>query len=265
MKLRITSATGPLESRVGEAIKRFPKELATRLRTELPWRSTAEGALRSVATPSEAWVVEAMLGGLKVEPVPAFGATAVLPRPDAGLETDAAVQDAGGRPRSGEDAEDRRRRIQGGELSSALQFGDAEAAVRAWVNAPFTSREDPASGKDINAVDLERGPEPIEGTVQALLRILGLVPISPAEQASTERAAAAVRLQARIEAFVEAQGSGSGSTSKARIQALADAVVAAWTAMVRDEVPRLARSLMVSLLSPGSLSLGSAATGGSKA
>jgi hypothetical protein len=144
---------------------------------------------------------------------------------------------------------------------SRLPFGPNTA----FNSAPFTSRDDPASGKDINAIDLARGPEPIEATVESLLRILGLVPISPAEQNSPERASAAVRLQARIEAFVEAQSGRGGSTSKARIQALADVVVAAWTAMVRDEVPRLARSLMVSMLSPGALPLGSAATGGTKA
>jgi hypothetical protein len=99
MKLTITANSGPIESRIRETVSRYAKELATRLRTELPWRSTAEGALRSVAAPSELWVVEAMLGGLKIEPVPASGATAVLPRPDAGLETDAAQPDAGGRPR----------------------------------------------------------------------------------------------------------------------------------------------------------------------
>jgi hypothetical protein len=86
MKLTITANSGPIESRIRETVSRYAKELATRLRTELPWRSTAEGALRSVAAPSELWVVEAMLGGLKIEPVPASGATAVLPRPDAGLE-----------------------------------------------------------------------------------------------------------------------------------------------------------------------------------
>lgn len=266
MTLRIQSNSGPIESRIRDAVVRFPKEMAIRLRTELPWKSTAEGALRSISTPAEQWVVEAMLRGLEIEPTPASGATAVLPVPDSGLRTDAAVADSGGRPRAGEDVEDRRRRIQAGELSAALQFGDAEEAVRAWVNAPFTSREDPASGKDLDAADFARGGgEPIEATVQALLRILGLVPISPAEQNSPERAAAAVRLQARIEAFVEAQGSSPGSTSTARIKALVDAVISAWTAMVRDEVPRLAQSLMISLLSSSALPLGATGVGGTKA
>lgn len=258
MKLRIQSNTGPLQGRIQRTVERFQAELVARLRAELPWRSTAEAALRGLAQPSDLLLVEIILAGLRVEPTPQNGVTAVLPTPAAGFNVDAAGgTDPGGRPRGGEDAEDRRRRIQGQELLTALALVDLEGAVRQWVNTPYTSREDPASGKDLTAADLARGPEPTEATVEALMRILGAVPLSPAEEQSPARIEAAGRLLARIEAFVEAKVGGDRGT-KARARLLVDAVIAAWDLMVRREIPRIARDLMRSMLSSGVMSLSSA-------
>lgn len=257
MKLRIEANTGPLESRMKQVIARFTKELALRLRSELPWRSTADGALRGVAQPNEAAVVAFILEHLTIEPRPADGATAVLVTPQSNDPTAAQAPDAGGRPRAGEDGEDRRRRLQSVEMTSAMAFADVEHWVREWVNAPFTSMDDPASGKNLDAVDMERGPEPREATVQALLRIIGVVPLSPAERASSERMSAAERLMVRIQEFAEAQNSTTTANviPASRLKLLTDAVIAAWTEMVRVEVPRVARALMHSMLSPGTMAL----------
>lgn len=257
MKLRIESNTGPLESRCREALRRYQRELVARLRSELPWRSTAADALRGIAQPNEGRLVETILGGIGMEAKPADGVTWVIAVPDVGISSGGNERpDRGGRPRSDEDVEDRRRRIQAAELTSAIGVIDAEEAVRAWVKAPFTSRSDPASGKDLTVADLARGPEPIEATIEALLRIMGLVPITMTETASADRAAAAVRLQRRVEGFIEAtQGTHGTLVSKARVRTLLDAIILAWTEMVRAELPPLARRVMVSLLQPGTLPL----------
>lgn len=270
--VKIVSNVAQMRALLENSIRGWQTRAVVRMRTEIPFRQTAQAALALVMSQEERPFMALILDGItKVDAAKdavrlnvALPASLLQGAEAAGRELRRSQSALRGRPRAGETQRDRELRVYQREADLEAAMANAEAAVRAWVYAPYTGRDDPASGKDINAQDLARGGEvePREATVQALLRILGVVPISPAEQNSAERQSAAVRLMRRIESFVEAQlgqgtplastvggaaaPGGPGGPSGPAIAFTAEranrwvgAVFAAWTELVLDRVPKI--------------------------
>lgn len=231
----IASNISSVIRRLDAVQKRLPGRVQEAI-VELPWETTAAAALAAVSLPGEDRLIAALMATLRQSlsggrtELTLRGPTGVVA---AGLAAAAAFDRQYFSTRRPGDSQ----RL--GELSNSVAA--MQQAVTDWVYAPYTGRDDPASGKDLTAAEHEHPSL----AVNALYRILGLVPLSPAELSSSERLEAARRLTVRIEEFVAAHG---GGISSERVRTLLGAVSAAWTYLARTEIPGIVRNCMRDLL-----------------
>lgn len=253
----IATNLATLIARLEKARKVWPRRVLVSLRAELDFLATARAALQGVMIGAEVKWLPGFIAGIRAAVIPDGLAVELTPPPGllaAGMAAgDELARSTGpGRPRKEAPEVD---------LSAMV---DAEEAVRAWVEAPVEggkfAPERPArgtmpidSGKVLTPED-EFDPEV---AIDRVMRILGFRGLSPAAAASEKRADAASHLAHRIEGFIAATGgSDTAPISAARMRELLRAVLLAWVAMVRAEVPRIfERELRELLPPPGQMKL----------
>lgn len=106
--------------------------------------------------------------------------------------------------------------------------------VRQWVETPFTNRDDPASGKDIQA---EQGGKDFNKSDDEITRDLMWILTGADPSPSVDKARAG--LMPRLQAFAAAMMAGQLPPERASLWLRA--VLAAWAEMIRLQFPALLR------------------------
>lgn len=168
MELRLKTNAGAVARRWELAGGLWPKR-AVRAFRDLPWESAAGGALAQVRREGEESLVRAILESVVAKVVAgrvlvkAEGAGLVARGVAAAGVLGRLEERRGRKPADGRDGREvRLARLGIAEAGVDGLVGDAlaaENAVREWVDAPFTGRNDPGSGKDLTEEDLELGTD----------------------------------------------------------------------------------------------------------